>query len=75
MTGESTVAEIEGSGGTALGIEVGVGDRESVEAMVARVVQEWRRVDVLAANAGGDCGQPMDEDQHGKFGGWHGTFR
>ena len=60
MTAESTVAEIEASGGTALGIEVDVRDHEAVEAMVARVVQEWGRVDVLVANAGGGRGRPMD---------------
>src|SRR5215471_17646309 len=53
MTAESTVAEIEASGGTALGIKVDVRDREAVEATVARVVQTWGRVDVLGANAGG----------------------
>jgi NAD(P)-dependent dehydrogenase (short-subunit alcohol dehydrogenase family) len=44
MTGESTVAEIEASGGTALGIEVDVTDHEAVNAMVARVVAVWGRV-------------------------------
>ena len=39
MTGESTVAEIEAMGGTALGIEVDVTDHEAVSAMVARVVR------------------------------------
>src|SRR5262249_53657117 len=37
MTGESTVAEIEASGGTALGIKVDVRDREAVEAMVSEL--------------------------------------
>jgi 3-oxoacyl-[acyl-carrier protein] reductase len=60
MTGDSTVAEIEASGGTALGIEVDVTDHEAVNAMVARVVAEWGRVDVLVANAGGGRGRPMD---------------
>ena len=60
MTGVNTVAEIEASGGTALGIEVDVRDHEAVEAMVARVVREWGRVDVLVANAGGGRGRPMD---------------
>src|SRR5437764_2359309 len=60
MTADSTVAEMEASGGTALGIEVDVGDHEAVKAMVARVVQEWGRVDVLVANAGGGRGRPMD---------------
>jgi 3-oxoacyl-[acyl-carrier protein] reductase len=37
MRAESTVAEIEASGGTALGVEVDVRDHEAVQAMVARV--------------------------------------
>jgi NAD(P)-dependent dehydrogenase (short-subunit alcohol dehydrogenase family) len=60
MTADSTVAEIEASGGTAFGIEVDVRDHEAVEAMVGRVVQEWGRVDVLVANAGGGRGRPVD---------------
>src|ERR1700694_505589 len=44
MTADSTVAEIEAAGGEALGIEVDVTDPRAVEAMVARVVQEWGRV-------------------------------
>ena len=60
MTADSTVAEIEAAGGTALGIEVDVRDHRAVEAMVARVVQEWGRVDVLVANAGGGRGRPVD---------------
>jgi 3-oxoacyl-[acyl-carrier protein] reductase len=60
MTADSTVAEIESAGGIALGIEVDVRDREAVDAMVAQVVQEWGRVDVLVANAGGGRGRPMD---------------
>src|ERR1700736_665570 len=59
MTADSIVAEIEGPGGTALGIEVDVRDHEAVEAMVARVGQEWGRVDVLVANAGGGRGRPV----------------
>ena len=53
MTADTTVAEIEAAGGTALGIEVDVRDQEAVGAMVARVVQEWGGVDVLVANEGG----------------------
>ncbi len=60
MTADSTVAEIEASGGIALGVEVDVRDHEAVEAMVARVVKEWGRVDVLVANAGGGRGRPID---------------
>jgi 3-oxoacyl-[acyl-carrier protein] reductase len=46
MTADSTIAEIEATGGIALGTEVDVRDHEAVEAMVARFVQEWGRVDV-----------------------------
>src|ERR1700746_2920716 len=60
MTADSTVAEIEALGGTAMGIEVDVRDHRAVEAMVGSVVQEWGKVDVLVANAGGGRGRPMD---------------
>jgi len=60
MTAESTVAEIEASGGAALGIECNVCDHQAVETMVARVVEQWGRVDVLVANAGGGRGRPVD---------------
>jgi len=60
MTAESTVAEIEASGGAALGVECDVCDHRAVDAMVARVVEHWGRVDVLVANAGGGRGRPVD---------------
>src|SRR5262250_1540205 len=60
MTDDSTVGEIEAAGGTGIGIEVDVRDHEAVEAMMARVVREWGRIDVLVANAGGGRGRPMD---------------
>ena len=60
MTGDSTAAEIEASGGTALGIELDVADRDAVEAMVERVARAWGRVDILVANAGGGRGRPID---------------
>ena len=43
-----------------MGIEVDVRDHGAVEATIARVVQEWGRVDVLVANAGGGRGRPVD---------------
>ena len=59
MTRETTVAEIEASGGTASGIEVYVGiTRESSDA--GTVLREWGRIDALAANAGGGRGRPME---------------
>ena len=60
MTAETTAAEIEALGGTALGIECDVCDHRAVESMVARVVEQWGRVDVLVANAGGGRGRPVD---------------
>jgi 3-oxoacyl-[acyl-carrier protein] reductase len=60
MTADSTVVEIDAAGGTALGIEVDVRDHEAVAATVARVAQEWGRIDVLVANAGGGRGRPID---------------
>jgi 3-oxoacyl-[acyl-carrier protein] reductase len=60
MTADTTVAEIEAMGGTALGIEVDVTDDTAIAGMVARVVDTWGRVDVLVANAGGGRGRPMD---------------
>src|SRR5467141_2191513 len=53
MTADSTVVEIEASGGAALGIVADVCDHQAVDKMVERVVAEWGRVDVLVANAGG----------------------
>lgn len=53
---DTTVAEIEGKGGTAIGLEVDVSNPESARGAVAKVVADWGRVDVLVANAGGNSG-------------------
>jgi 3-oxoacyl-[acyl-carrier protein] reductase len=60
MTGDTTVAEIEAAGGEALGIELDVTEEAAVRTMVARVIGEWGRIDVLVANAGGGRGRPID---------------
>lgn len=60
MTADSTVAEIEAAGGSAIGIELDVCDEAAVNSMVQRVVAEWGRVDILVANAGGGRGRPVD---------------
>ena len=60
MTGDSTVAEIEAAGGSAIGIELDVADQQAVEAMVAQVIAKWGRIDILVANAGGGRGRPID---------------
>src|SRR5213082_1125816 len=65
MSADSTVAEIQAAGGEALGIELDVTDRDAVEAMVARVIAQWGRVDVLVANAGGGRGRPVDTKASG----------
>ncbi len=60
MTADSTVAEIAAAGGAAIGIEVDVCDPAAVERMAARVANEWGRIDVLVANAGGGRGRPIE---------------
>jgi len=63
MTAESTVAEIAAAGGAAIGIELDVRDHQAVEALVAQVVEQWRRVmcsspmPAVAAAAGGHQGE------------------
>ena len=60
MTGDSTVAEIETGGGSAMGAALDVADQRSVKAMVAQVVKAWGRVDIQVANASGGHGWPID---------------
>jgi 3-oxoacyl-[acyl-carrier protein] reductase len=60
MTADSTVDEINAGGGEAIGIEMEVRDRASVDAMVQKVFDTWGRVDILVANAGGGRGRPID---------------
>jgi len=50
-TGPRTVSEIESLGGEALCVPTDVGRKEQVEAMVARTVARFGRVDVLVNNA------------------------
>jgi len=60
MTAESTVAEIIAGGGQAMGVEMDVTEETSVISMVARVMQQWGRIDILVCNAGGGRGRPVD---------------
>ncbi|POA81041.1 short-chain dehydrogenase [Pseudomonas sp. FW305-E2] len=48
---ESVAGEIQEAGGQALAVRVDVGDQASVDAMVARVIEAYGRVDVLINNA------------------------
>jgi 2-hydroxycyclohexanecarboxyl-CoA dehydrogenase len=81
-TVEGVVGEIRAAGGTALGLTVNVGDRAAVFDMVARSVEVYGPVDILANNAQGfgpsskpapaPVMQPLesfDEDE------WEHTFR
>jgi 3-oxoacyl-[acyl-carrier protein] reductase len=48
---DGVAAEIEACGGTALAVEVDVSDRASTEAMAARVLERFGRIDGLVNNA------------------------
>ena len=60
MTAESTMAEINAEGGSAIGIEMDVTDEKAVHAMAEQVLKTWGRIDILVANAGGGRGRPVD---------------
>jgi 3-oxoacyl-[acyl-carrier protein] reductase len=49
---ENTVNAIKGIGGQALGIELNVTNKESVDAMVNKVIETFGRIDILVNNAG-----------------------
>src|ERR1700680_91995 len=57
MVGESTVAEIESEGGTAIGMTMDVSDREAVDVGIKSIHERWGRVDILITNAGGGVGK------------------
>ena len=48
----AVVAEIAATGGEALAIVASVTDEAAVTAMVAQVLDQWRRIDILVNNAG-----------------------
>lgn len=48
---ETTVREVEAAGGEALGLYLDVGDRASIDQMIAQVLSKWGRIDGLFANA------------------------
>lgn len=47
-----TVKAIEATGAKALGVELNVTDKDSVDAMVEKVLEEFGRIDILVNNAG-----------------------
>jgi NAD(P)-dependent dehydrogenase (short-subunit alcohol dehydrogenase family) len=48
---ERVLAEVEAAGGKAMPVKVDIGDRASVEAMVASVLADYGRIDALVNNA------------------------
>jgi len=59
---QEAVAEIEGAGGRALGVPTDVGDHAAVDALFAKTVESFGRLDLLFNNAGaGTPPVPMDE--------------
>jgi len=49
---QAVAAEIRKDGGQAIGVATDVADSRQVEALFARVLDEWKTVDVLSNNAG-----------------------
>src|SRR5271167_3072478 len=46
-----TVRMVEAAGGEAIAVVCNVADMESVEAMAARALEQWGRIDILMTNA------------------------
>lgn len=49
---DALVAEIEGSGGSALAVRCDIGDKTQAERAVQTVIDRWGRLDILVNNAG-----------------------
>ncbi|WP_040981968.1 SDR family NAD(P)-dependent oxidoreductase [Oceanobacillus jeddahense] len=49
---EDTVKAVENAGAKALGVELNVTNKESVDAMIEKVLAEFGRIDILVNNAG-----------------------
>jgi citronellol/citronellal dehydrogenase len=60
-------AEVEALGARALPVQVDVRDAEQIEAMVARTVEQFGRVDLLINNAGALWWQPLLETPAKRF--------
>lgn len=58
---ESVVAEIDAAGGTAVAIKADAADPAQVRALVAKTVEQFKRLDILVNNAGVWIGKPVGE--------------
>ena len=56
LTAETVDAEVRALGRRSVGIEADVRDKAAVDAMFRQIVEEFGRVDILVANAGGLAG-------------------
>src|SRR5258706_14325412 len=57
MVGESTVAEIENEGGTAIGLAMDVSNRSAVDAGIRSIHELLGRIEILITHAGGGLGK------------------
>lgn len=58
---DEAVAAIEAAGGRAIAVPMDMGSLDSIDAGVARVIDELGRIDILFNNAGMNARQPIDE--------------
>ena len=58
---ESTAAEIEAAGGSAIGVEADVTDRADIQTVVDTAIDEFGRLDVMVNNAGIPAVEPAME--------------
>jgi NAD(P)-dependent dehydrogenase (short-subunit alcohol dehydrogenase family) len=58
---DEAVASIKAAGGRAIAVPMDMGSLDSIDAGVARVIDELGRIDILFNNAGMNARQPIDE--------------
>jgi NAD(P)-dependent dehydrogenase (short-subunit alcohol dehydrogenase family) len=58
---EQTAAEIEATGASVLAVPTDITDEAQVEALLARTMERFGRLDLLVNNAGAFDGGPLDE--------------
>ena len=71
---EAVASEITGRGGKAAGFQIDVTKRESVDAVVAKVVRQWGQVDIVVNDAGVIGGAKWWERDDTSDDDWQHTF-